>query len=74
MVFTLKTFLLLLPLLLINIVLIIICLKDWLKRKTFQYLPKYAWLAIFLCLQFIGPTCYLLLGRKDEYNNDSESE
>lgn len=65
---------LIIPLVLIQLALIIICLIDWLKRKSFRYLPKMAWLPIFLFIQFIGPACYLLLGRKDEYHNNQEAE
>lgn len=54
------------PLALINIALIVLCLRDWINREHFQYLSKWAWLPIFVLIQFIGPTLYLMIGRSND--------
>ncbi len=53
------------PILIINLILIVICLKDWLKRETFAYIPKWGWLAVIVLINIIGPVLYLTLGRRD---------
>lgn len=57
----------LIPLVLINLGLVLYCLADWLKRKEFRWMGKWAWLALFACIQFIGPVLYIVLIR----NNDN---
>jgi len=54
------------PLALINLSLILYCLIDWLKRNEFKLMDKWAWLAIFVFIQFIGPILYIILIK----NND----
>jgi hypothetical protein len=53
------------PILIINLILIVICLKDWLTRETFGYIPKWGWLAVIILINIIGPVLYLTLGRRD---------
>ena len=49
------------PLLLINLGLILYCLTDWLKRTEFRWMNKWAWLALFVFIQFFGPVIYIVL-------------
>ncbi len=58
----------LIPLIILNLVLIIICFLDWLKRENFRYLPKYAWLLVFLFVNLIGSVLYLTLAKGDDSN------
>ncbi|MFP4385379.1 MAG: PLD nuclease N-terminal domain-containing protein [Spirochaetia bacterium] len=53
------------PILIINVILIIICLKDWLNRENYAYLPKWGWLTVIILINVIGPVLYLVLGRRD---------
>jgi len=57
--------LLLLPLVALEIILKILCLRDWLKRESFNGLNRTGWLIVFLLINLIGPVAYLVYGRKD---------
>ena len=59
-----ESFILVLPLLVLELVLKIICLRDWLHRDRFNGLPKIVWLFIFLLVTLFGPVVYLVYGRK----------
>ena len=72
MTFDTNMILIILPLALIHLVLVVICFLDWRKRKSFRYLPKIAWLFIFLLVQFAGAACYLFIGRKEEQVEETE--
>lgn len=63
-----KTILAIIPLVLIQLIFIIICLKDWLKRDTFKGPGKWVWLIIFLFVNIIGPILYLTIGRTHDNN------
>lgn len=57
---------LLIPLVLIQLVLMVVCLVDLVRREKVKGLPKWAW-AIIICLgELIGPTVYLIIGRAEE--------
>ena len=58
--------LLILPLILINLVLIFICLKDLFKREKVTGNNKWLWAGIIIFIQFFGPVLYLVLGRKED--------
>jgi len=53
------------PLLLLELGLKVICLRDWLKRDNFNGFGKIAWLLLFLFITLLGPLAYLIYGRKD---------
>jgi hypothetical protein len=58
--------LLIIPLVLVQLVLIVICLVDLTRREKVRALPKWAW-GIIICLgELIGPIVYLLVGRVEE--------
>lgn len=63
-----KTLLAIIPLVLIQIILIIVCIRDWQKRERFRSLNKWIWLIIILFVNIIGPILYLSIG-KDNDNN-----
>ncbi len=57
---------LLIPLVVIQLVLMVVCLVDLARREKVKGLPKWAW-AIIICLgELIGPTVYLIVGRAEE--------
>ncbi|MFW8052659.1 PLDc N-terminal domain-containing protein [Vagococcus fluvialis] len=55
----------LIPVLIIQIGLIIYCLKKVLKRTDFKFLNKKVWILIILFVQLFGPIAYLTLERED---------
>ena len=57
---------LLIPLVLIQLVLMIICLVDLSRREKVKGLPKWAWAIIIVLGELIGPTVYLIVGRGEE--------
>ncbi len=57
--------LLVMPLILINLVLIFICLKDLFKREKVTG-NKWLWAGIIIFIQLLGPVLYLVLGRKED--------
>lgn len=63
---TMDTVLMLLPLIAIQLGLVAFC---WVKifREGVENLNKWAWLAICLFINLIGPVTFLIIGRKKEY-------
>lgn len=61
-----QTIVLILPLIILELVLKVICFKDWYHRDRFKGVPKSAWLLIFLFINLFGPVLYLLYGRKTD--------
>jgi len=57
---------LLIPLVLIQLVLMVICLLDLARREKVKGLPKWAWAIIIVLGELIGPTVYLIVGRAEE--------
>ena len=57
---------LLIPLVLIQLVLMIVCLVDLARREKVKGLPKWAWAIIIVLGELIGPTIYLIVGRAEE--------
>ena len=57
---------LLIPLVLIQLVLMIICLLDLSRREKVKGLPKWAWATIIVLGELIGPVIYLIVGRAEE--------
>ena len=54
----------LIPILLLQIVLIVVALKDLMGRERTQG-PKWAWALVIIFVNFFGPIIYLLLGREE---------
>jgi len=57
----------LLPLLILNLVLLVISLRDLIKRPASQVRggSKAVWAAVIILVNTIGPVVYLVVGRKD---------
>lgn len=55
---------LLIPLLLVQLALIIIALRDLIGRERTNG-PKWAWALVILLISLIGPIIYLLVGREE---------
>lgn len=58
--------LLILPLILINLFLIFISLKDLFKREKVTGNNKWLWAGLIIFIQFFGPVLYLVFGRKED--------
>jgi hypothetical protein len=54
------------PILVIEIILWVVALRDLLPRQNLKYLPKWAWILVVLFVQIIGPIVYFLIARQDE--------
>ncbi len=54
------------PLVLVQLVLLVICLLDLVRREKVKFLPKWAWGIIIFLGQLIGPVIYLIIGRAEE--------
>ncbi len=58
--------LLVIPLVLIQLVLMVICLVDLGRREKVKGLPKWAWAIIIVLGELVGPVVYLIVGRAEE--------
>lgn len=56
---------LLFPILLIQVGLMIFALWDWTHRQQYRYLGRWAWLAVIVLVNILGPLAYLLVGREE---------
>ncbi len=54
----------LIPILLLQIVLIVVALKDLMGRERTKG-PRWAWALVIVFVNFFGPIIYLLLGREE---------
>ena len=54
------------PVFILEIVLIVVALKDLVKRKHVTGGNKIIWALVIVGLQFLGPVIYLIAGRKEE--------
>jgi hypothetical protein len=52
------------PLVVLELILKLVCLRDWMKREHVNGLSRTAWLLIFLFVNLFGPIAYLVYGRK----------
>ncbi len=55
---------LLIPFFLLQLALIIIALRDLVRRERTRG-PKWVWVVVILCVNLIGPIIYLLMGREE---------
>jgi hypothetical protein len=53
------------PLVLIQLILVIVCLVDLFRREKVRYLPKWAWAIIIILGELLGPIIYLIIGREE---------
>ncbi len=53
------------PLVLIQLILVIVCLVDLFRREKTRYLPKWAWAIIIILGELLGPIIYLIIGREE---------
>ena len=61
-----QMWLLLAPLVILELGLMAFAVADWARRSEFRYLSRWVWLAIIVLLSMVGPICYLFLGRAEE--------
>lgn len=55
----------LIPLLILELSLIVVCLRDLIRRKEVRGGNKLVWALAIIFIQLIGPALYLFLGRKE---------
>jgi len=53
------------PLLVIQFILVVVALIDWIRIKETNG-PKWLWLLIILFISTLGPVLYFVIGRKNE--------
>jgi len=63
--------LLLIPFVIIQLTLIIVCLVNISKKTVVKYMNKPLWVIIIIAINFIGPICYLVL---EGEQNDSDKD
>jgi branched-subunit amino acid transport protein AzlD len=56
---------LLLPIIILELVLIVVCLRDLVKRKEVLGGNKVVWALVIIFVQIIGAALYLFIGRKE---------
>ena len=56
---------LLVPVLIVQLALMIAALLDLAKREATRG-PKWVWVVVIVCVNFVGPVIYFVLGREDE--------
>ena len=61
----LRTFLLLLPLIAIELTLLVVALYDLAKRERVRGGNKLLWALVIILFSMIGPLVYLILGREE---------
>ncbi len=61
---TLEVLAFLIPIMLLQIVLIVVALRDLIGRQQTRG-PKWAWALIILFVNLVGPIIYLLVGRDE---------
>ncbi len=54
------------PIIIVEAILVAVALVDLAKRKHVTGGRKFIWVLVTVCIQFIGPIIYLVLGRKEE--------
>ncbi len=54
------------PLVLVQLVLMVVCLLDLSRREKVKFLPKWAWTIIIVLGELLGPAIYLIIGRAEE--------
>ncbi|MFN2187262.1 MAG: PLD nuclease N-terminal domain-containing protein [Candidatus Promineifilaceae bacterium] len=62
---TIREYLLLIPIIIIELVLIVAAIVDLIRREKTRG-PKWMWVIIILFLNLIGPIVYFIVGRDDE--------
>lgn len=65
MSFVLSNVHILLPIVVVNIILVVVSLRDLFKNETYKFGNRIFWICIILFVQIIGPIIYLLFGRDD---------
>ena len=55
----------LIPIILLQLALLVVALID-LSRRPKVNGPKWVWVILIICVNFIGPIAYFLVGRQEE--------
>ena len=56
----------LIPLIILQLVLIVLSVRDILKQEQFKFGSRTLWLLISCCISLIGPILYLAFGKEDQ--------
>ena len=66
--------LLLIPIIVLQIVLLLVSLRDWLKKENKNMPNRNVWLIIILLISVVGPIGYLLAAPRNSGNLDLDDE
>ncbi len=61
-----EMWLLIAPLVILQLGLMAFALVDWARRPQTRYLNRWAWLVIIVIFSLLGPMAYFFLGREEE--------
>jgi len=61
-----EMWLLIAPLLILQLGLMAFALVDWARRSRTRYLDRWVWLLIIVVFSLLGPIAYFFLGREAE--------
>lgn len=54
------------PLIILEVILMIVAVRDVLKSSSFRFGNKIAWLIFVVVIQIIGPVIYFVFGRRND--------
>lgn len=63
--FLMQNWMLLIPIIVINYILVIVALVDMFRREHVAGGNKLVWALVVLLIQYIGPIIYFVFGRKE---------
>lgn len=58
-------FLILLPIIIINITLLVVALRHCLKHQNYRYGNRLIWVCVIVLIQIIGPISYFVFGSEE---------
>ena len=61
-----EMWLLIAPLVILQLGLMAFALVDWVRRSRTRYLDRRVWLVIIVIFSLLGPMAYFFLGREEE--------
>ena len=61
-----EMWLLITPLVILQLGLMAFALVDWARRPQTRYLNRWGWLVIIVIFSLLGPMAYFFLGREEE--------
>ena len=66
--------LVLIPIFVLQIVLVLVSLRDWLKKENKNMSDRFVWLIVILLINVVGPIIYFLAAPRNSGNLDFDDE